>query len=106
MRSQSRLDSFQTVRTLCYKVHLEHLNFISFLDFSLPSAEDRPQTTIPSEENLKNSNSDETFFRVETPSCTLHFYTDLVKRATDKLQFARDRFDSRQEPIELTHSEC
>ena len=47
--SQSRLNSFQTVKTLFCIVLPGHLDFISFLDRTLFLAGDWPQTTIPNE---------------------------------------------------------
>ena len=47
--SQSRLNSFQTVKTLFCIVLPGHLDFISFLDCALFLAGDWPQTTIPNE---------------------------------------------------------
>ena len=47
LHSQSRLNSFQTVRSLCYVAHYEPLNFISFLGCSLPLAGDQSHKTMP-----------------------------------------------------------
>ena len=50
--SQSRLDSFQTVKTFYDITHFEYLNFISFLGCFLSLEGDRPQTTIPREKPI------------------------------------------------------
>ena len=47
--SQSRLNSFQTVKTLFCIALPGHLDFISFLGCALFLAGDWPQTTIPNE---------------------------------------------------------
>ena len=47
MHIQSRLESFQTVKTHYYIAHPKHLNFVSFLGYSLLLGGDQPQTTEP-----------------------------------------------------------
>ena len=44
MHIQSRLESFQTVKTHYYIAYPKHLNFVSFLGYSLLLGGDQPQT--------------------------------------------------------------